>query len=102
MLHNGDRHTTVGAEVVLDIVSTICLLGDFFWTSGDTQGLCLNDIAVGIGRPGEFTTVETVAESLEACEVRIGTRLLNHKKYLQTAEAGLGIRCGSDRRNSCR
>ena len=53
--------TTVGTEVIPNIISTICCLYDFFRTPRDIQVCTFNNITEGEERAGNLATIETVA-----------------------------------------
>lgn len=64
--------TTVRAEVILNSVSTIRCLWHFLGTSRDLQVCSFDDEVVAIGCPCKLATVDTVAQCLMECNVRLG------------------------------
>lgn len=58
-------HTTVRAEIVLDMISAVRCFRHFFWVSSYLQVRPFDDKIVCVETAGEFTAIQTVAWCLE-------------------------------------
>lgn len=72
--------TTVGTEIIPNVLPTIRRLGDCFRTARDRHIGGFGDIGEGIGCPGKLATVAAVAQALD--DIR-----WIHEEYDQTALA---------------
>lgn len=56
--------TTIGTEIVLDMISTVRRLCHFFGTSSDFQVGAIDDKIICVEGAGKFATIKTMAKSL--------------------------------------
>jgi hypothetical protein len=68
---NSRVQTTVGTEIIFDIISTIRCFWYFFWTSRDLHFCNFNNETIGERCPGKFATVDAVAQSLGENKMRL-------------------------------
>lgn len=62
--------TTIGTEIIPNVISTIRCLFHFFRVSGDIQFGSFDDVVVAVGCSRKFAAVEAVAQSLVEIKIR--------------------------------